>query len=177
MQNWFLIYTKPRSEDTVSNKFVDRGLEVLNPKLKAQKFIRRMFKEIISPLFPCYIFVKFHYPQDYYLVKYTRGVRSIIGTDKSPTIVHDDIINSIWNKTEKNPIITIKPSKFKSGEGVKIKSGLFEGFNAIFEKELKGVDRVRILLASHNARLVLDGALLGKQIENAEPAHSQEKSP
>jgi hypothetical protein len=35
MLNWFLIYTKPRCEDSVSSKFVENGFEVLN-KIRTQ---------------------------------------------------------------------------------------------------------------------------------------------
>ena len=58
-------------------------------------------------------------------------------------------------------IITIKP-KFKPGEEVLIKGGPFQGLNAVFEKELKGIERVSILLKTINARLVVDSALLAK---------------
>jgi transcriptional antiterminator RfaH len=161
MLNWYLIYTKPRNEDNVSKKFIDVGYEILNPKFKNRKYHRRRLQEVISPLFPCYIFIKFDNIKDYHFIKYTRGVRRIVGTEKTPTIVPEEIITSIQRRMEQG-IITIKPSKFKSGEEVVIKGGAFQGFEAIFERELKGIERVSILLKAINARVVVDGALLTK---------------
>jgi transcription elongation factor/antiterminator RfaH len=159
MLNWYLIYTKPKNEDIVSHKFIQAGFKVLNSKIKERKYYRRRLQDIISPLFPCYIFVKFDYPKDYRLIKYTRGVKRIVGTDKTPSVVPDEIIILIRNKLEKG-FVTITQPSFKSGEEVVIKGGPFQGFVAVFEKELNGRERVRILLKAINARMVVDGGLL-----------------
>ena len=160
MLNWYLVYTKPRCEDKVSNRLNENGFAVLNPKIKERRYIRRKLQDVLSPLFPCYIFVKFDNPQDYQLIKYTRGIKSIVGTESTPAIVPEEVINSINNRM-RDGIITIKP-KFKPGEEVLIKGGPFQGLNAVFEKELKGIERVSILLKTINARLVVDSALLSK---------------
>jgi transcription elongation factor/antiterminator RfaH len=159
MLNWYLIYTKPKNEDIVSHKFIQVGFKVLNSKIKERKYYRRRLQDVTSPLFPCYIFVKFDYPKDYRLIKYTRGVKRIVGTDSTPTIVPQHIINSINRRMEQG-IITIGPPDFKSGEEVVIKGGPFQGFDAVFERKLKGSERVSILLKAINARVVVDGALL-----------------
>ena len=122
MLNWYLVYTKPKNEDIVSQKFIDAGFEVLNPKLKERKVYRRKLQDITSPLFPCYIFVKFDRSENYRLVKYTRGVRSIVGTAYEPSVVPDEIIESIAGRL-KEGIVTIKPAKLKPGEEVVIKAG------------------------------------------------------
>lgn len=161
MVNWYLVYTKPKNEDIVSQKFVDAGFQVLNPKLKERKVYRRKLQDIISPLFPCYIFVRFDGSDDYRLVKYTRGVKSIIGTTGEPSIVPEEIINSILTRMA-DGVVLLEPKEFKPGDKVIIKAGPFEGFNAIFEREMKGTDRVGILLGSINARTTLDRALIDK---------------
>lgn len=162
MVNWYLVYTKPKNEDIVSQKFTEAGFEVLNPKLKERKIYRRKLQDIISPLFPCYIFVRFDGSKDYRLVKYTRGVRNIIGTPDNLGIVPQEIIDSILSRSEEG-VVTLSPVKMTRGEEVVIKAGPFEGLNAIFEKELKGSERVSILLASINARMVVDRAMIEKR--------------
>ncbi len=161
MHNWYLVYTKPKNEDIVSQKFIDAGFQVLNPKLKERKVYRRKLQDIISPLFPCYLFVKFDGSEDYRLVKYTRGVRSIIGLSGNPTIVPEEIISSILSRMT-DGVILLKPQEFNPGDKVIIKAGPLEGVNAVFEREMKGTDRVGILLGSINARTTLDRALLEK---------------
>jgi len=159
MLNWFLIYTKPRCEDSVSNKFVDSGFEVLNPKIEERRYIRRKLQDVVSPLFPCYIFVRFDNPKDGRLVKYTRGVRSIVGPENIPSIVPEEIIGQIKKRME-DGVIHIRPGSFVEGEDVSIQAGPFEGLEAVFEKQLKGSERVSILLKTVNARVVVDASIL-----------------
>lgn len=159
MQNWYLVYTKPRSEDLLSTKFVDSGLEVLNPKLSERKYIRRNIREVVSPLFPCYLFVKFRFPDDYRLVKYTRGVRKIISSASEPQVVPDYIIDAIV-KRMKTGIVKLEPRKLKTGDEVTINAGHFKGFEAVFEKDLNGMERVCLLLNAINARIIIDRAMI-----------------
>jgi len=163
MFNWHLAYTKPKSEDNVSRIFAEAGFEVLNPKLKEQKYLRNKLQNVITPLFPCYIFIEFEYEKDYRTIKYTRGVRRVVGTDYMPSIVPANIIDSIRSSMEAG-LITIKPQRFQPGEEVIIKAGPFQGFDAIFERELKGIERVSILLKSINAKAVVDAAILAKSV-------------
>jgi transcriptional antiterminator RfaH len=161
MLNWFLIYTKPRCEDSVSTRFTDNGFEVLNPKIEERRYIRRKLQDVVSSLFPCYIFVRFESPKDYRLVKYTRGVKNIVGSENTPFVVPQEIIDQI-NKRAEGGVIHIRPGSFVTGEDVSIKAGPFEGLEAIFEKELKGSERVSILLKAVNARVVVDASILKK---------------
>jgi len=162
MIHWYLIYIKSKNEDALTKRFSDRGLEVLNPKLKERRFIRRKLQEVISPLFPCYIFVKFDLFKDHQLVKYTRGVKRLVGSKNMPAVVPDEVILSIKDRMTEGAI-TIKPGKFEPGEEVVVKCGPFQGFDAVFEKEIKATERVSILLKSINARLVIDSPMIAKR--------------
>ncbi len=161
MENWHLIYTKPKSEDSVSNKLAGCGFEIFNPKIKERRCIRRKVREVVSSLFPCYIFVKFDIPRSYRLIKYTRGIKRIVGTERVPTPVHNDIIESVRRRME-DGVVSMTPCTFTPGDRVEIKAGQFEGLNAVFGRELKGSERVSVLLQAINARVVVDGAVLQK---------------
>jgi len=161
MLNWFLIYTKPRCEDSVSAKLLESGFEVLNPKIEERRYIRRKLQNVISPLFPCYIFVRFDNPRDYRLIKYTRGVKTVVGPEHIPSVVPQEITDQIKKRME-GGAIHIRHAMFTPGEDVSIKAGPFEGLEAIFEKELKGTERVSILLKTINARVVVDASILDK---------------
>lgn len=159
MLNWFLIYTKQRCEDSVSAKFIESGLEVLNPKIEERRYIRRKLQDVISPLFPCYIFVRFESPKNYRLVKYTRGVKSVVGPENVPAAVPEDVIDRIRKRMD-DGVVHIQPCSFVPGEDVSIQAGPFEGLEAVFEKELKSSERVSILLKAVNARVVVAASLL-----------------
>lgn len=160
MQNWYAIYTKPKAERAVAEKFSDCGFTVLSPLLKERKIYRRQLKDVVSPLFPCYIFVNVDIMRNYRLVKYTRGVRSIVGTAYAPSIVPEQIIKSMLDRME-GGLITAR-QEFHPGEEVIIRAGAFEGFEALFDRELHGSERVSILLKALNAKVTLDRALLAR---------------
>ena len=156
---WYAVYTKPKKEDSVAFFLQNIGLEVLNPKIKFRKFKRNRLTDVIEPLFPCYLFANFDKGKYAHLITYTRGVRYVVGK-KNPLTVQDEVVNVIKDGIEDNNIIVIKPSTFKNGDKVLIKDGPFKDFYGIFEKEIKGHERVMILLETIQCRLELDSYFL-----------------
>jgi len=162
MLNWYLLYLKPKNEDKVSEKLSECGFEVFNPKIKERRYVRRKLMDVVSPLFPGYIFVRFGIPADYRLIKYTRGVRNVVGTENFPIPVAQGIIDSVCARLVEG-FAVVKAHRFSPGEAVVIKEGPFQGIDAIFEKEMKGIERVSVLLQEVNARIIVDGAALDKR--------------
>ncbi len=158
---WYAIYTKPNKEDSIAFRLQDIGLGVLNPKIKLKKFRNKKLVEVIEPLFPCYLFAEFDKEKYSHLIKYTRGVRYIVGKD-NPLSVHDEIIHSIKERMTDGNIIIPKPQHFKEGDRVVIREGPFKNFYGIFEREIKGKERVMILLEVLHYRIELDRYLLDK---------------
>jgi len=156
---WYAVYTKPKKEDSVAFSLQNIGIEVLNPKIKFRKFKRNKLTDVIEPLFPCYLFANFDKDKYAHLITYTRGVKYIVGK-KSPVAVQDEVINVIKDGIEDNNLIVIKPSTFKNGDKVLIKDGPFKDFYGIFEKEIKGHERVMILLETIQCRVELDSYFL-----------------
>jgi len=92
MKRWFVVSTKPKNEDRAASNLLSGGIEVLAPKLKVRKYKDRKFIHIIEQMFPGYIFVKFHPVDDFHLVKYTRGVKTIVHFGSKIVPVHDEMI-------------------------------------------------------------------------------------
>lgn len=159
---WYAVYTKPKSEDAVAGFFENAGLEVFNPRLKQKKYMQGAYRDKISPLFPCYLFVKFEPLTTAWMIKYTRGVKKIVGGDL-PWPVPDEIIDSI-KANEENGVVEIKPPEFRCGDRAMIKDGPLQGLSGIFEKELNGQERVVLLLNAieYQARAVVDKFFLTK---------------
>ncbi len=134
---------------------------MLNPLLRERKLYRRKLRYVVSPLFPCYIFAELDLPAHYRLIKYTRGVRQIVGNEAAPQPVPGQIIDSILGRME-NGVVALKREAFSPGESVSIKGGAFEGFEALFEREMGSSERVSILLKALNVRVILDRALLAR---------------
>jgi len=162
MSDWYLLYTKPRYEDAVAKRLSDAGYEVLNPKLKERRFYRRRLQDIISPLFPRYIFVKMEYARDCRTVKYTRGVSQLVGSGEAPIVVDESIIEAILSRINSDGIAVLPPPEFTPGEEVEIHKGPFAGLTGVFLKPMKGIERVSVLLKALNARVEIDTAYLSK---------------
>ena len=156
---WYAIYTKPGREDSVAFLLKNIGINVLNPKLKSKKYKKNKLIEAVETLFPCYLFAEFDKEKYAHLVTYTRGVRYIVGK-RDPIRVHEEVIDTIKESMEENGIIVIKPLEFRRGNRVLIKDGLFKDFYGMFEREIKGPERVMIFLSTLNCRLELDGCFL-----------------
>ena len=158
---WYAIYTKPAQEDVVTLRLRNIDMDVLNPKLKTRKFKRDKLAEVIEPLFPCYIFADFDKEKYAHLITYTRGVRYIVGK-KEPIRIYDEVIEAIRSNIEEGDLVCIKPQHLEKGDRVLIKEGPFRNFYGIFEREIKGPERVMILLETIHCRVELDSGYLDK---------------
>jgi transcriptional antiterminator RfaH len=156
---WYAIYTKPKKEDSIAIQLRNIGLEVLNPKLKSRKYKNSHFLDVIEPLFPSYVFAEFEKDKYSHLITYTRGVRYIVGKN-NPIPVFNEVITAIRDNMGENGLVVVKPEEFKHGDGVIIKEGPFKDFYGIFEREIRGTERVLILLSALNCRIELDGCFL-----------------
>jgi transcription antitermination factor NusG len=142
VSRWFLINTKPRKEFQVENILsinLDE-VEVYCPKY--------MKKNNIRAFFPNYLFIKIADEKLFYTIKYTPGVRKIIGNGKGPVIVPEEIIKAIKEREEEGYVkIVRKNDDLRRGDKVKIEEGPFDGVEGIFQEELKDSERVKILVS------------------------------
>jgi len=147
MESWYCIYTKANYEDNLCRRFAEfSDIQVLNPKLKKKKYVRGKLQDVTEEFFPCYIFAKFNLSKFYHMIRYTRGVRRIVGdTLGSPWVVDDKIVEIMESKT-RDGYVHIESSRFNKGDKVLIKGGPFDGFNGLFMEELKPRDRILVLL-------------------------------
>ena len=157
--SWYCLYTKPRQEDSVFLHLQHAGIEALNVKMKITRCKDTKIIEQTVPLFPSYLFAKFDADKYYHLITYTRGVRYIIGKDK-PVVVHDEIINAIKGSLDERNNVIMRPQRFEKGDAVFVREGTFKDFYGIFERQVKGSERVMILLDTINWTVTLNNHLL-----------------
>ena len=161
MKRWYVVATKPRNEDRAAMNLLNGGIEVLAPRLKLRKFKDGKFVEIIEPMFPGYIFVRFHPVDEFRMVKYARGVKTIVHFGGKIVPLQDNMVELIKTRLE-NGVASIQKPKISKGEKILIKDGPFKGFSGIFESELDGKERVAILLEGVNycAKMEIDRDLI-----------------
>lgn len=165
MVHWYCIYTKPNMEERVSKRLLDQpDIEVFHPKLKRRKYVRGRLEDDIEDLFPSYIFARFGSAKYYHMIKYTRGVRNLVGdTSGNPSIVDDEIRCQVQSRMN-DGFVQVEQEAFRRGDRVEIREGPFRGFAGVFQKEVKARDRVMILLntITYQASVEIEKALLAR---------------
>jgi transcriptional antiterminator RfaH len=157
MKKWFVLNTKPKKEFQVQKLFQEGGIDFYCPKY--------LHESRVKPFFSGYGFIHFDYPAQYLLVKYTRGVKRIIGNQQGPIPLPVDTIQAIrereingyieFEKYGKNPVI---------GDEVEIAEGPMKGLRGIFSKQMTDKERVVILLnyVSYQGQLIIEKEKLKK---------------
>lgn len=157
MKDWFVLNTKPKKEFQVERLFHEGGIEFYCPKY--------LHENRVKPFFSGYGFIHFDYPAQYQLVKYTRGVKRVVGNQQGPIPIPKTTIQAIrereingyveLEKYGENPVI---------GDEIEIAEGPMKGLRGIFSKELTDRERVVILLnyVSYQGQLIIEKAKLKK---------------
>ena len=157
---WYAVYTKPNAEELTARLLQSAGIETLAPRISTKKYARKKFTEVIEPLFPCYIFALFEGDRHGHMIKYTRGVRYIVGKEH-PLAVPDEIINAIKERMQ-GDIVSPVLEQFDKGDNVIIREGPFRDFLGIFERDIPGKKRAMILLSALHCRFEVDARSIGK---------------
>jgi transcriptional antiterminator RfaH len=152
--NWYAIYTKPKSEDSTTRLLNKAGIETLSPRIRVLKRVRGKYVDVVEHLFPSYIFACFDHYTHSHMVKYTRGVKYIVGGEE-PLAVPSEIIEVIQERM-KDGIITPLPEDIKEGDRVMISEGPFKDFYGIFQRSMPGKARAMILLETLTCSLQID---------------------
>ncbi|GJL57122.1 MAG: transcription antitermination protein RfaH [Nitrospirales bacterium] len=157
-RNWYLIHTKARQESSAEMNLRRLGVETFLPCIRHSKSGRDKCKaDELEPLFPGYLFVRVDMSTEFRKVAYSHGVLNVVKFGSTPAYVENEIINSIKARGN-NGLIILPPSALKMGETVVVSKGPFRGFEAIFDGEVNGLQRVSILLktVAYQARMVVN---------------------
>jgi len=143
---WYLVKTKALNETRVHTRLTGAGYQVLFPKIQKKSSRHRGLFEV-RPLFPTYLFVRFH-GDELKTIKYTHGVARVICFGPEPHEVGEEIIAAVRARMNEEGVVKLEPKKvvLSPGQRVKIGEGPFAGLDAIFLEELPDRERVVLLL-------------------------------
>ena len=143
---WYAVQTKPRQEEKVSTCLTDRGFTVFLPKIQVRRRRRATTTSQVEPLFPGYAFVAVSLTLDAWSsVRWTPGVKSILGCDAVPSPVPEEAITLIRKRV--GPDGMIHPQVwYRPGDRVRITDGPFSDLVGILERPASRVGRVCVLL-------------------------------
>ena len=162
---WYVIHTKPKSEDRADYNLTAWGIEAFNPRIKERRYNQFNGKPTVwsKPLFPRYIFAKFDADKLMNKIYFTRGVQNVVSFGNSPISVEDEHIELIQARVGKDGFV-IMDGDLKSGDPVTIECGPFRGLSGVFDRVVKDSDRVMILFATINyqASVSIERSLIRK---------------
>lgn len=164
-QRWYVISTKPKAEDRADKNLAAWGVETLAPKIREIRYNQFSGRPtyLIKPLFPRYIFARFDAESALHKVYYTRGVHSVVSAHHRPLEVDDEAIALIRSRMNVDGLASLSDDP-ELGDEVTINNGALKGLHGIFDKRIKGTERVMLLLSAvtYQARVIVDRSLVQK---------------
>lgn len=146
--HWYALRVKPHKERTVYLQLRSQdAIELFYPSVRVHPKNPRAAKE--RPYFPGYMFVRADLSlSGANLFNSTPGTHGLVSFGAEPAIVPEHLIHEL-----KQRIVAIQAAgglvfeKLQKGDRVRIVGGPFEGYEAIFDMQLPGRERVQVLLA------------------------------
>lgn len=149
MRVWYAVRAKRGREARVVAYLTPRGVGTLLPLLEVVRRYRTRRLTLLEPLFPGYLFV--HVPpahadpRTYDRVRWTPGVRAVLGTEDGPVPVPDEVIAAIQARV--GELGFVRPRRgYDRGARVRFLRGPLEGLEAVFDRPMSRAGRVRVLL-------------------------------
>ena len=142
---WYVLYTKPRAEDLAQDQLEEKEISVFLPKIREVRFRRQKLQESIQPMFPNYLFARFSIPEEYYDVKWARGVKRIVGSGDMPIALDDSIVIYLKEQVNEEGLVQQQPA-LKEGDKVRVKQGPLEGLWGVVHGEIDSKHRVKVLM-------------------------------
>ncbi len=153
-RQWYALRSKPRKEDMLWRQLAAQDVEVFYPRLRVNPVNPRAKK--VKPFFPGYMFICTDLDETgisaYQWMPHSLGLVMFGG---EPAHVPQNLIHEIRKRVEAiaeaggEALIGLQ-----KGDRVRVQSGPFAGYEAIFDTRLPGNERVRVLLEFINQRRV-----------------------
>lgn len=156
-ERWHVVYCHARKEFVAKEHLLNQSFDVYVPSFK--KLVRHAgsMREVVAPLFPRYLFVRFDSDMDLWRsIRYTRGVINLIAhKDGTLQYLSNSIIQGIRASEDNDGLVSLAAlDHFKAGDDVRILEGVFKGHIAKYQK-MTDQQRVEILINFLNKDVLL----------------------
>ena len=142
---WYVVRTKPKNEERARSYLEQNGMNTFLPWMETSQLSLGKGIKTLKPLFPGYLFVRFDLMQNYSLVKWGKGVNTILGFGKHPTPISDEVVSIIKSRTDENNIVN-RAYNLNKNDQIKINYGPLKDLLGIFERWVSDSGRVKVLL-------------------------------
>ena len=129
---WYAIYTKHQHEKSAADLLTRKGFEILLPLYRLIRRRKDRNKSLLSPLFPCYVFVRTDLSRKVDILR-TPGVFWLVESGGCACQIPDADINEI-NRIVQSPAHIVPHPYLKSGDWVRVRHGSLEGLQGILTR-------------------------------------------
>ena len=148
-KSWIVVNTQANREFVAASNLKNQNYEVYAPVIRKQVRHARRNHEMLAPLFPGYLFVRWNaFDMRWRPILSTVGVRAIVRNGDEPSPLDGAIIEALKVR-EKHGIITRSASPREVGQTVRLAHGPFDGIAAEII-ELCDRDRLVVLMTLLN---------------------------
>jgi transcriptional antiterminator RfaH len=143
--DWYVVHSHPRKESFVCERIGDLGREVFFPTVSERRAGRS--RASIGPLFPGYLFARLSEPEgDLPRVRWTHGVRNVLGNGDGPRPVDDELVEMIRGRADRRGRVRLGAG-LRTGDRVRVVDGPLTGLVGVLERSASGpMERVCVLL-------------------------------
>lgn len=146
MQAWYLIYCKPRGERLAEQNLERQGYSSYLPLIRNRRRRAGRVVSVVEAMFPRYLFVHLDDVHDNWApIRSTLGVANLVRFGTDAARVPEDLIAALRAREDEQGVQVIAPASFRRGERVRIATGPFAEYEAIFEAR-SSRERVIVLL-------------------------------
>jgi transcriptional antiterminator RfaH len=136
MKAWYLIHSKPKQEHVASEQLERQGYRTYLPMAYVYRRRRGRSVRVIAPMFPRYLFISLNdETDDWRPIRSTIGVANLVRFGIDAARVPDDLIKSLKTREDETGIHILPSKNFSIGDKVRVKEGVFEGFEAIIHSK------------------------------------------
>ena len=145
LKKWCVAQLKPNGLERAASNLARQGFETFMPMQKKTIRHARQLKDVLRPVFPGYLFVRFGHDQSHWRkINSTLGIARLVSFEKlKPALVPDKLIAGLRARCDAKNCFHA-PDDLEIGEQVELISGAFAGFIGEVDN-LVGEERVRLL--------------------------------
>lgn len=154
--NWYVAQLKPNGFERAISNLNRQNFDTFMPMRRKTVSHARQLKEVLRPIFPGYIFVRFGSQQsDWRKINSTFGVARLVSFGaRKPAAVPEGLMPALMERCDEKAVL--RPlDDLKAGEAVKMMTGSFAEFVGEIEAFV-AADRLRILFDFMGQKTRLD---------------------
>ncbi len=164
-EKWYTLWAKPHKERAVAHALSLQEIEHFLPMVKVNPKNPRAAK--YRPYFPGYLFIHINLEETgMNHFNWFPGTHGLVRFADEPAVVPTNLIDQIQHQlVEIDKVGGLVFDNLEQGDKIRIKSGPFAGYEAMFDMRVSGKDRVQVLLAflsRYPQKVVLDSADIEK---------------